>query len=472
LKSIEDIKSFRLACKQTAQALASEVLHHITVNITTETSARELSKLQYFASEAEGSSIVRLAIQQLDIKSLFLSLNLGGETDAEEDDAMANRRLLETLSYEAELQKCLYKALSSLTAVRTVKYVYTFFLNTFVSFLIDRWKPASADKKWAHLAVMDALTTLPNLQSLSVEWGYQIEIPFHLFTTLRHVSVKCEDNDKGTTFENLTKMISQSPLLESVDFMNDRSGYSGTDGPRSLHRLFERYPEDIPPLRLKHLSLADCLVRLDDETVMRHLRYLTSLSLENLLHPFPSGDPCSANSDISVNYDAHYGDPISANVLETLKRWGSTYEQIWRTIYNADLRLEEITVQDFPSAFLEYMGSYSGLKKLVISTGGFKDGLTSDNCAKKFYETLEMHAGSMEELQVLADYDGVWCFGHHNKDLFPTFHNLKTLDVKVQSSDLVPDSEVEQSSRQDIIVRSGPFTQIESRLTGCTLRTS
>jgi hypothetical protein len=130
LKSIEDIKSFRLACKQTAHALASEVLYHITVYITTETSSRELSKLQYFTSEAEGSSIVRLAIQLLDIKSLFLSLNFGGESD----DATANWTLLETLSYEAELQKCLYRALSSLTAVRTVKYVYIFFLNTFVSF--------------------------------------------------------------------------------------------------------------------------------------------------------------------------------------------------------------------------------------------------------------------------------------------------------------------------------------------------
>ena len=120
MKSIEDIKSFRLSCKQTAQALASEVLHHITVNITTETSARELSKLQYFASEAEGSSIVRLGIQQLDIKSLFPSLGFVGET----------------YDSEAELQKCLYKALSSLTAVRTVKYVYMFFLNTFVSFFM------------------------------------------------------------------------------------------------------------------------------------------------------------------------------------------------------------------------------------------------------------------------------------------------------------------------------------------------
>ena len=118
MKSIEDIKSFRLACKQTAQALASEVLHHITVNITTETSARELSKLQYFASEAEGSSIVRLGIQQLDIKSLFITLGFGGE------------------ACDAELQKCLYKALSSLTAVRTVKYVYMFFLNNFLSFFM------------------------------------------------------------------------------------------------------------------------------------------------------------------------------------------------------------------------------------------------------------------------------------------------------------------------------------------------
>jgi hypothetical protein len=173
-------------------------------------------------------------------------------------------------------------------------FIY-FFLTLLFRFhdalIIDSWKPALADKKWAHVAVMHALTTLPNLLSLSVEWGSQIKIPFHLFTTLRHVSVKCED--KGTTFENLTKMILQSPLLESIDFMNfikGRSGYSGTDRRRSLRQLFERYPEDIPPLRLKHLSLAHCLVRLDDETVMRHLRYLTSFSLEGFLHPFPSGD--------------------------------------------------------------------------------------------------------------------------------------------------------------------------------------
>src|SRR5271156_4318557 len=103
---------------------------------------------------------------------------------------------------------------------------------------------------------MDAMKTLPNLQSLSIELEHcQIEIPFHVFTALRHISVKYigEGPRHEITFENLIKMISQSPLLESLNIINrDRQRRTF---PRSLHQLFERYSGDVPPLRLKHLSL-------------------------------------------------------------------------------------------------------------------------------------------------------------------------------------------------------------------------
>ena len=73
------------------------------------------------------------------------------------------------------------------------------------------------------------------------------------------------------TFKNLVKMISQSPLLESIEFFGGIKSL-----PKSLHQLFESC------LRLKHLSLAGCFVRLDDVTVMRHLSHLISLSLHDL----------------------------------------------------------------------------------------------------------------------------------------------------------------------------------------------
>jgi len=234
---------------------------------------------------------------------------------------------------------------------------------------------------------------------------------------------------------------------------------------RSLHHLFESYPENEPPLRLKHLSLATCLVRLDDETVMRHLRNLTSLSLDDILGPLIPPDPSTHLEDDDAGED-----PVSEEILGEQNRWGSSYEQIWRTICYADLRLEEITLYDFPMAFVEYIGSYSGLKKLTVcSTMRFQDVLLSNSTAEKFYEALAMHAGSIEELDINAFYQDLWCFGHHNQALFSTFQNLRTLSVKVSSSDLPQGSELEDTSRQDIIVSSLGLFQ-ESLFTGTDKR--
>ena len=219
--------------------------------------------------------------------------------------------------------------------------------------------------------------------------------------------------EETKTFNNLVKMISQSPLLESIGFVG--VAYK-TLTRRSLHQLFESSENgSIPPLRLKHLSLARCFVRLDDETVMRHLRHLTSLSLHELRPRY---------------YEYH----------AVSDQWGSDYEEIWRIICNTDLRLEELTICRIPFALSKYIGSYSGLRKLKVISGAFEDQVASDSAAKKFYEALERHASSIEELDVMAFRTGLWWFGHHNKDLFSTFQNLTTLRMKIAAS-------------QDIIVR-------------------
>ena len=165
---------------------------------------------------------------------------------------------------------------------------------------------------------------------------------------------------------------------------------------------------------------------------MRHLRHLTSLSLEHLLEPH-SG---YSNDLVSIPRD----------VLEKQNRWGSSYEQIWRAICNTELKLEEITLDRTPSAFLEYIGSYSGLKKLKIAAKGYISGVTSDSAAKKFYEGLEKHVGSIKELDIDACYESLWCFGHHNQALFSTLQRLRTLSVRVRPDHFVP------SSSKDIIV--------------------
>ena len=433
LNSNEDIKSFRLTCKKTNQALATEALRRITVNVNKETFENELCKLRYLA---EGCLLIPV-IRQVDIKSL-----------SPDQDPHIEWPVLNTkggaASEEEELRKYLYNALSSLKNVRTVRCVFhELFLDTIFTKFIDRWTPGPQDGEWAQIAAVDAIKTFHNLQCLHIELQHcRIEIPFHSFTALRHISVH-DVGDERNTFKNLVKMISQSPLLESFDFSSINFDYRTLT--RSLHHLFESSPDDengsIPPLRLKHLSLARCLVRLDDEAVMRHLRHLTSLSLDDLVYPRPP----------------YSDDFVDDSVSEDESQWGSDDEQIWRIICNTDLRLEEITLCRAPLAFLEYIGSYSGLRKLKISTGAFQDEVASDYAAKKFYEALERHASSIEELDVIAFCPGLWCFGHHNKALFSTFQNLTTLRVWVQTMAASQDIGWVQSvdASQDIVSSFG-----------------
>ena len=286
--------------------------------------------------------------------------------------------------------------------------------------------------EWTHTAVVDALKMLPNLQRLCIaSTTCQIEIPFHLFTALKHIDVQCRNEASYNpvyhwkTFENIVKMISESPLLQSISLSND-SDHDCYRATRSLHHLLERYPETVPPLRLKHLSLENFYVRLDDETVMRHLKHLTSLSLESIPEP--------------PRLDSDGSDFIPKAVLEKQTRWGSTHEQIWTAISNTDLRLEAINLDTTPLAFLEYIGSYCGLKKLKIDTRGYRDRVMSDNGANKFYEALKNHADSIEDLDVATHFEGLWCFAHHNIALFSTLQHLRTLRVTVRSSDFIPKS--------------------------------
>ena len=262
---------------------------------------------------------------------------------------------------------------------------------------------------------MDAIKTFHNLQNLHIELQHcQIEILFHFFTALQHITVH-NVGEENKTFNNLVKMISQSPLLESIEFV----GVNYRTLMRSLHQLFESSEnESIPPLWLKHLSLAKCFVCLDNETVMRHLRHLTSLLLHDL-------------------WPWYYKYAVS-------EQQGSDYEEIWRIICNTDLRLEEITVCRTPFTLSKYIGSYSGLRKLNFFWGAFEHQVASDSAFKKFYKALERHASSIEELDVMAFQTGLWCFGHHNKDLFSTFQNLMALSAKVQY----------MAASQDIIVSS------------------
>lgn len=112
----------------------------------------------------------------------------------------------------------------------------------------------------------------------------------------------------------------------------------------SFHQVFKYYPVDAPPLRLGHLGLNACLLRLD-QTTLRHIKTLKSLRLTAIVDPFglPDGD-----------------DETNINNGEKQKRVGSSIEDFWKTMASEGIWLEDILHEDVCPAFLDYLSSYSG----------------------------------------------------------------------------------------------------------------
>ena len=209
---------------------------------------------------------------------------------------------------------------------------------------------------------------------------------------------------------------------------------------QSLHQLFQDYPKEVPPLRL---VLDTCLLRLDDITIP-HLKYLTSLSLTNIQDRSDTGPTYSDG----VNLD-------SEEIKAEQRRWGSSLQEIWSALINADIYLEEITVDVVVLALIDYLASYSGLRTLSLIGGGSYQ----EDChylAAQFYaKSLVNHVQSLRKLDLRALYEDLWCVGQYNLSLISQCLNLKLLSVSIISSQVNVDPIVGSSSSSaglDVIV--------------------
>jgi hypothetical protein len=268
---------------------------------------------------------------------------------------------------------------------------------------------------------MDALRALPKMNSLHVRISHcRLQVPFHWFSKLQEICINGTNGQYHTgTLENLSEMVSHSPQLHSINMKSVIRYRTPLAKTQSLHQLFQNFSKDAPPLRLRHLVLDTCLLRLDDIT-LPHLKYLTSLSLTLIQD---TSDPRPIYSD-GVN-------PDSEEIKAEQRRWGSSLEEIWSALIKTDIRLEEITVDVVVPAFVAYLASYCGLRVLSLAGHG-SDQKASDELAIQFYaKPLANHVQSLRKLDIAANYEGLWCVDEHNLSLVSQCSNLKHLAVSM-----------------------------------------
>ena len=308
----------------------------------------------------------------------------------------------------------------------------------------SRWSPYPKDAEWAHIAVQNALEGMTELRQFEVvTTDMKISLPTNL-TCLREIIVTgVREQDQ----ENLAKVIAASPQLISMRITFD--SHEPPCGRRqSLHQLVKYWPANRNPLHLRELSLGNCLVRLDS-TTLPHLVHLTSLELVNvedpfLIHPFFPEGQSEANFEKKI--------------------YGSSKDDLWKAITQIGVRLERIIIEDAALPFVQYLSSYSGLKKLRLIPRNFFESSTSDQVASEFFDkALQNHLHTLQDLQIDAVYEGLWCFSKHNLPVLSRCEGLRTLSMAVISSEIQNDTLGGQVSEESGIVVSFEFNMLRVR---------
>lgn len=256
---------------------------------------------------------------------------------------------------------------------------------------------------------MDGVKTLPNLESFHVDLSVcttDLQLDSLRNITKIVITGYCI-NFLTTTVDPLTVAISNSPHLALLEFGPSYTNVHPVkvyDLP-TLHRLLKRHAVEAA-VHLKELDIKGCWVRLDQKT-LPHVKYLTSLTLINVMvdtSRIPEDDPIREES--------------------------STHDEIWSTLNRAGIRLQNVSVDNVGMAFLQYISSYSGLKKIQLVTENFPHWRRRDSefAARRFYEEcLLHHVESLEELDVQALYEGRWCLVDENVAVLRQCPRLRVL---------------------------------------------
>ncbi|KAF8160012.1 hypothetical protein B0H34DRAFT_705799 [Crassisporium funariophilum] len=285
------------------------------------------------------------------------------------------------------------------------------------------WQFAMNDPEWAKIVVMDSLASLPSLEQLriSLGGGSASSLRLEQLTNLRKISITglCPDY-RVDVIPGLRTLISNSPQLTHLDV--DSGSYRADSETSTLHDLLDAVPVN-SPLSLTHLSLRSWCVRLDSRT-LPHLRTLESLTLYNTL-------------DTRNQLFGSLDDLATDELIERTKDYCSTNDEVWDTLRREEIYLAEIATDEVCEALLDYLASYSGLKKFSLSGTKTQDSFSSDPLAMRFYdEVLPNHASTITVLDVPAEYEGKWCFGKHNASILQRCTKLANLRVSIHSQDM------------------------------------
>ena len=278
---------------------------------------------------------------------------------------------------------------------------------------IISWHPNQKDCLWIQETIWSVIQSFPVLRYLHVDAQFlQFTPTFKAFTTLESISISALE--ASSLYTCLSKLYASCSTLTSIA-ISDKSGRRRFTKANSVDQIFLGCSKNVLPGCLRRLCLDDCFVHIDKFT-LPHLRQLTSLELICLQHAW-GGDHYL------------YGHP----------------RDIWSSFVGSGIQLQELVHNTTTNSMIDYLSSYSGLKKLKLSASSFVDASSSDEAATRFFnEVLSRHVETLESLSLKAYYEGEWCFTSRNAGVISQCTKLNHLLMSIISVETSRDSDSEE----------------------------
>ncbi|KAF8886333.1 hypothetical protein BD779DRAFT_627199 [Infundibulicybe gibba] len=264
------------------------------------------------------------------------------------------------------------------------------------------------DPDWAPALVSKFLEMLPALGALDL-----IEASGHpeLWVHLNRISNLTKLTVKGGPDAAIAEIIANNPHLTHLELLAPSYPYGIGDYARTLHSFLAKVPQG-RPLRLEHLGVTGYCVHLDDET-LPHLRHLRSLELKSI--------PYIPDDEDKRQYYAE-------DLVSKSDRFGSSSEHLWGAVRREGIPIEMV-VAAADDAVIDYLASATYIKKIGLLWAD------TDALAKKFFtQVIPRHSKNLVSLSIEAEFEGPWCFGKHNIDIFLGCTQLSELSISVNTS--------------------------------------
>ncbi|KAK7458150.1 hypothetical protein VKT23_010058 [Stygiomarasmius scandens] len=406
IPSTQDLRSLRLVSRSLDSVVGPFLFSSLAFDIHKGSISQGTSLIQYLAKNpkvAFAGWVRSLVITNLD-PSYEMSRSMSGYVKIQ-DDVLKNARdqILGSLGHAI-------RALVNVTSVR--------------------WKISTREPKWTHVAVPEALSTLPHLSEIVIEPTHVFffsPLPFDKLSGIRSLSITASFNSRNENvwrdlLDPLIAAIRRSPeQLESLHLdvmivgketirLGEFLGKCGQPQ-RNEDEESNKTPLSATKLGLRQLTLE----HVDPSLTTDDLQHLQSLTVVELLTA--SAQPASTSNFFSV-----------------------------LLLSNHPICLSKLSVHTVDRTLLSYLNSYSGLESLKISscpspiratTRSSSDDGEADKLARLFYtNVLPKHAPTLVELELAVTKESAWSFSKENVNKFRLCGRLRRLAVGINASDI------------------------------------